>query len=123
MRPNRPRAIGSLGPFILRDATRTLTDSRRCNLSTAEAANFHRESTDSPTEAVVTIVLTTEGLVSNMGFGSYDESEQQNQEVDTDSEEEAVNVHETDHEGDIEFETEKSTDELVDQLQQMKDSE
>lgn len=54
-----------------------------------------------------------------MGFGSYDESEQKDQNVDTDDTE-AVNVHQNDNDGEVTFETEKSTDELVDQLQHMK---
>ncbi|AZH25543.1 DUF5786 family protein [Haloplanus aerogenes] len=57
-----------------------------------------------------------------MGFGSYDESEQQNQEVNTD-EGEGVNVHENDHEGKVTFETDASTDDLIDQLGEMKDDE
>jgi hypothetical protein len=55
-----------------------------------------------------------------MGFGSYDESEQQNQEVDADDGE-GVNVHENDHEGTVSFETDASTDDLIDQLGDMKD--
>ncbi|RXK50531.1 DUF5786 family protein [Halorientalis pallida] len=55
-----------------------------------------------------------------MGFGSYDESEQKDQNVETD-EDEAVNVHEDHDTGDVEFQSDKSTDELVDQLQHMKD--
>ena len=54
-----------------------------------------------------------------MGFGSYDESEQKDQNVETDDED-AVNVHQNDSDGEVTFETEKSTDELVDQLQHMK---
>jgi len=56
-----------------------------------------------------------------MGFGSYDESEQKDQSVD-DDDTEAVNVHQNDTDGEVTFETEKSTDELVDQLQHMKQS-
>ncbi|WP_246985833.1 DUF5786 family protein [Halorientalis marina] len=55
-----------------------------------------------------------------MGFGSYDESEQKDQNVDTDDDE-AVNVHEDHDTGEISFESDKDTDELVDQLQHMKD--
>ena len=55
-----------------------------------------------------------------MGFGSYDESEQQNQEVNTD-EGEGVSVHENDHEGKVTFEADASTDDLIDQLGEMKD--
>jgi hypothetical protein len=55
-----------------------------------------------------------------MGFGSYDESEQQNQEVNADDGD-GVNVHENDHEGEVSFETDASTDDLIDQLGEMKD--
>jgi hypothetical protein len=59
-----------------------------------------------------------------MGFGSYDESEQQNQDVDTDEDDsEGINVHENDHEGEVSFETNASTDDLIDQLGEMKDDE
>ena len=59
-----------------------------------------------------------------MGFGSYDESEQETQELDTSDEEtQAVNVHESDHDGDVSFEADLSTDELVNKLDDMKDSE
>lgn len=54
-----------------------------------------------------------------MGFGSYDESEQQTQDVD-DDDAEGVAVHENDHEGEISFETKASTGDLVDQLAEMK---
>ncbi|WP_232688346.1 DUF5786 family protein [Halobacterium zhouii] len=57
-----------------------------------------------------------------MGFGSYDESEQedQNTEIDEDA---AVNVHENDHDGDANFEPGASSDELIDQLESMKSDE
>lgn len=55
-----------------------------------------------------------------MGFGSYDESEQENQERD-DEDVEAVNVHENDHEGEVSFESEASTEDLVGRLAEMKD--
>lgn len=55
-----------------------------------------------------------------MGFGSYDESEQQNQEINTDDESEGVAVHENDHEGELTFESHASTDDLVDQLKSIK---
>ena len=54
-----------------------------------------------------------------MGFGSYDESEQQDQDVEAD-EDAAVNVHENDHEGEVAFESDASTDELLDRLDEMK---
>ena len=56
-----------------------------------------------------------------MGFGSYDESEQQDQEVDAD-ESKGVNVHENDHEGEVKFESDASTDDLVDRLAEIKDN-
>ena len=55
-----------------------------------------------------------------MGFGSYDESEQQEQDVDT-SDDEAVNVHENEHEGKVEFATDASTEELLDKLGDIKE--
>ncbi|MFB6255881.1 MAG: DUF5786 family protein [Haloplanus sp.] len=58
-----------------------------------------------------------------MGFGSYDESEQENQNVDTDDSGEGVTVHENEHEGTVTFETDVSTDDLIDQLGDMKDEE
>jgi hypothetical protein len=56
-----------------------------------------------------------------MGFGSYDESEQQDQDVNADDEDsESVNVHENAYEGDISYESEASTDDLLDQLDDIK---
>ncbi|MFD1644854.1 DUF5786 family protein [Haloarchaeobius litoreus] len=56
-----------------------------------------------------------------MGFGSYDESEQQDQDSDID-EDDAVTVHEHDHEGEVSFDQGgMSNEDLVGQLQQMKD--
>ncbi len=55
-----------------------------------------------------------------MGFGSYDESEQENQELST-GDEEGLTVEENAHSGDVAFESDASTDELVDRLQDMKD--
>lgn len=55
-----------------------------------------------------------------MGFGSYDESEQQSQMVETEDENQGVNVHENDHEGELKFESQASTDDLVEQLQAIK---
>lgn len=58
-----------------------------------------------------------------MGFGSYDESEQQQQNRDTeDNEDAAVNVHENDYEGSIQVETGGSTNDLLGQLQDIKDN-
>ena len=56
-----------------------------------------------------------------MGFGSYDESEQENQNVNTDDDEsEAVNVHENDHGGEVSFESDADTDDLMNQLAEIK---
>ncbi|ELY39012.1 DUF5786 family protein [Natronorubrum tibetense] len=57
-----------------------------------------------------------------MGFGSYDESEQQQQNVDDeDAEDTAVNVHENEYEGEMTVETGGSADELIGQLQEIKE--
>lgn len=57
-----------------------------------------------------------------MGFGSYDESEQENQEVEADGDDvEAVNVHESEHDGEVTFETDASTDALVNKLGEIKE--
>jgi hypothetical protein len=57
-----------------------------------------------------------------MGFGSYDESEQENQNVSGDEDTtEAVNVHENDHGGEVTFESDADTDELMDQLAAIKE--
>lgn len=56
-----------------------------------------------------------------MGFGSYDESEQGSQEIDTDLDEDTVDGRETNHDGEVEFENGASNDELLDRLQDIKD--
>ncbi|MCW8172525.1 DUF5786 family protein [Natrialba swarupiae] len=56
-----------------------------------------------------------------MGFGSYDESEQREQTSEDEEDVEAVNVHENDHDGQLSFESDLSTNELVSQLDGMKD--
>lgn len=55
-----------------------------------------------------------------MGFGSYDESEQDDgsQEIDTEN---TVNRGEDDHKGEVSFDTEESTEELVSRLSEMRD--
>jgi hypothetical protein len=58
-----------------------------------------------------------------MGFGSYDESEQQNQDVDTDDDSEGVSIEDASHDGEVSFESEASTADLVDRLGDMKDDE
>jgi len=55
-----------------------------------------------------------------MGFGSYDESEQETRSEDEDDAE-AVSVKENAHAGDVSFESDASTSELVDRLEGMKD--
>ena len=55
-----------------------------------------------------------------MGFGSYDESEQQNHNADV-GESTAENVHENDHEGEESLEMGAEQDELLARLQDMKD--
>jgi hypothetical protein len=58
-----------------------------------------------------------------MGFGSYDETEQDNQEYDTDFEDEdGVNAEENTHDGDVEFEFTASNDELLDRLEDIKEN-
>ena len=54
-----------------------------------------------------------------MGFGSYDESEQKDQNVETDAA--AVDVHGNDHDGDVEFEFDETGSSLIDRLDDMKD--
>lgn len=56
-----------------------------------------------------------------MGFGSYDESEQQDNDVDAD-EDSGVDV-DGGEEGELSFESSASTDDLVNQLQDIKDDE
>ena len=56
-----------------------------------------------------------------MGFGSYDESEQENQDVDADLDDDTVSTGEADHEGSVEFEIGASNAELLDRLADIKD--
>lgn len=55
-----------------------------------------------------------------MGFGSYDESEQDDGSTEIDTED-SVNVHQADHDGEVTFDTDASSEELVDRLQDIKD--
>ena len=58
-----------------------------------------------------------------MGFGSYDESEQDNKEYDADLDEsDGVNTDENEHKGDVEFEFTATNDELLDKLEDIKDN-
>lgn len=61
-------------------------------------------------------------MVTDMGFGSYDESEQENQELDADFDdgEEALDTGE-DHEGEVSFEFDESNDELLERLEEIKE--
>jgi hypothetical protein len=57
-----------------------------------------------------------------MGFGSYDESEQEKQEYDADlDDQEGVSASENEHEGSVEFEIGASNDELLNRLKEIKD--
>jgi hypothetical protein len=57
-----------------------------------------------------------------MGFGSYDESEQENQQAESDvDEEDAVTVRDAKHDGEVNYESNASSEELIDKLQEMKD--
>jgi hypothetical protein len=56
-----------------------------------------------------------------MGFGSYDESEQENQQLDMNDGDAAVDADGGAHEGSVEFDNGASNDELLDRLQDIKD--
>jgi hypothetical protein len=57
-----------------------------------------------------------------MGFGSYDESEQERQDIDADIDDESgVQAGEADHEGEVRYEIGASNDELLDRLKDIKD--
>jgi hypothetical protein len=56
-----------------------------------------------------------------MGFGSYDESEQKNQEIDASDMDTDVENDQAEHDGDVEFEFDASNDELIDQLHEIKE--
>jgi hypothetical protein len=59
-----------------------------------------------------------------MGFGSYDESEQENQEIDADyDEDDAEQTAKHTHEGSVEYDIGASNDELLDRLQDIKQTE
>ncbi|MES3518079.1 MAG: DUF5786 family protein [Natronomonas sp.] len=55
-----------------------------------------------------------------MGFGSYDESEQKDADVETD-ESAGLNIHDKDHDGEVAFDSDVSTDEMLDKLDDIKD--
>jgi hypothetical protein len=57
-----------------------------------------------------------------MGFGSYDESEQENQQIDADESEAGERSRLSEHEGDVEFEYEDaSSEDLLETYQQLRD--
>jgi hypothetical protein len=59
-----------------------------------------------------------------MGFGSYDESEQEKQEIDADyDEDDAEQTERSTHDGSVEFDIGASNDELLDRLQDIKQTE
>ncbi|WP_317176107.1 DUF5786 family protein [Halomontanus rarus] len=55
-----------------------------------------------------------------MGFGSYDESEQQHQDTSDDDEDDVVDMNEHEHDGEMTVETGGSTDDLLGQLEEIK---
>ena len=58
-----------------------------------------------------------------MGFGSYDESEQDNQEYDTDlDDEDSIDTAENTHDGNVEYEFNATNDELLDRLEDIKEN-
>ena len=61
-------------------------------------------------------------LLRDMGFGSYDESEQENREIDTENiDDEGRATQENEHKGSVEFDIGASNEDLLDQLQDIKD--
>jgi hypothetical protein len=57
-----------------------------------------------------------------MGFGSYDESEQENQDYDTDFEDDnGVDTNENTHDGSLSFDNGASNDELLSRLEEIKE--
>ncbi len=58
-----------------------------------------------------------------MGFGSYDESEQERQEIDTEDITADVSERndESEHDGSVDFEFGTSNDQLLERLQEIKD--
>ncbi|AEN06910.1 DUF5786 family protein [Halolamina sp.] len=55
-----------------------------------------------------------------MGFGSYDESDQGDQQIDMNDGDEAVDADGGAHDGSVEFDNGASNDELLDRLQDIK---
>jgi hypothetical protein len=62
-------------------------------------------------------------VYNEMGFGSYDESEQEAQEIDAEyDEDEAEQTARNTHDGTVEFDIGASNDELLDRLKQIKEA-
>jgi len=57
-----------------------------------------------------------------MGFGSYDESEQEKHDFDADeaAEDSGVDAHQNPHDGEVEYDPGASNDELLDKLEDIK---
>lgn len=55
-----------------------------------------------------------------MGFGSYDESEQENQDLDADFDDDGVRAAQETHDGTVDYEPGASNDELLDRLEDIK---
>lgn len=55
-----------------------------------------------------------------MGFGSYDESDQEKRNIDTDSHKTGVRTHENEYDGNLTFEMDTNQDDLFARLEQMK---
>lgn len=55
-----------------------------------------------------------------MGFGSYDESEQENQQSSADLDENGIRVRENEHDGASTFEAGASNEDLIGKLDQMR---
>ena len=56
-----------------------------------------------------------------MGFGSYDESEQEKQELDAEIDEDGIATSENEHEGSVEYEIGASNEELLERLEDIKE--
>ena len=57
-----------------------------------------------------------------MGFGSYDESEQDSQDYDADLDDnDGVETRQKDHDGDVNFDIGAPNDELLDRLEEIKE--
>jgi len=55
-----------------------------------------------------------------MGFGSYDESEQNTEQFEDEDDAESIDTEENNHDGSVNYEMEASNTELIDRLQEIK---